>query len=175
MQNTCISQFLQWFLTWHCSCCGPPTAFQDVRIIFCASVLGVFLWPLAGRPEPPAPCAPLSDRRSSFSGALTWKEHCWSSSGPPEKTESWTSRSVKHKGKYNFSSRAKCGDDGCIFNLDGIQSTEYFYSMSEHDGISIPSVTNLYKLCHSLQGKYPAVTHVFISTWSVSMRDHMFH
>ncbi len=82
----------------------PPSS-GTMNIIFHDFLRRICLWPLAGRLKPPARCAPVSGRKSSFSGDLTWKECCWSSICPQRKTESWTPKPVNRN-------RAEAGAGG---------------------------------------------------------------
>lgn len=152
----------------------PPSS-GAMRIMSCALLPRVCLWPLPGRLKPPARCVPLSGRRSRFSGDPTWKEYGWSSICPPRKTESWTPKPVKHR------DRAEVGVGGCYLGICRLYGrcmatriNGFLISMESNSrnifttckGTMLylySSILNLYKLCPSLGSKYPAVTHTVLS------------
>lgn len=98
--------YMAWLLLWFAHWAEGPGAF-----IFYALLLHICLWPLPGRLRPPAGCAPLSGRRSRSSGDLTWRECCWSSICPQRRTDCWTPKPVKHRGK------AEGGVEGCCHGI----------------------------------------------------------
>lgn len=138
-------------------------------IIFYALLPHICLWPLPGRLKPPAQWAPLSGRRSRFSGGPTWKGRRWSSICPRRRTGSWTPRPVKHRDSWSRCRRRRSGTAATAMRINlCLISTE---SRSQSASITCqgtvlflyPSITDVYKWCPSSGSKYPAVAYTVLS------------
>lgn len=151
-----------------------PLSFGTTSVIFYTLLLHVCLWPLPGRLKPLAQCAPLSRRRSRFSGDLTWKECCWSSTCPQKKTECWTPKPVKHRDRAGVGVGGFCQVSiNCtaamvtrihLFSIF-MESRSHCIFIIYQDVMLLlyPSITNVYKWCPSLRSKYPAVAFQVLS------------